>query len=604
MSKYEDMITDQELRALLNRQILSGKAGDELDETIMDMEAKRIFAVNVAILPPLHKETELVNRLKSKFAAKAGLKWLFGGLLAVSAIAYLFQASYKPSGDEARRDVIPAVPSMNITEEDTARNNVNEPVSAIPDGMGKTGDRLITTSFPMLSERPAALNADETIELADHGPSKFSKEPDDVPPLHAATVSGTLFDRAPDKQKILVDTMFAGIKRLEVYSTICNTNIEARKVDNVSLKGELNIETRGLVAMRSDYRIQYERTGDLLKVTVVNAGKHNSLFVGALNYDGYLNFIVPETTDLVVKNSSGDISVKNLSSKVFELEALYGNISIADIHSDAKLVSSSGKMDVQRLDGRIDAVSGYGDQSFSDVNGNIKSTSASGNVTLVHLSGSLELSASYGNVSMHNIRGDIKVFSGSGNVTGFDIQAKKSRISASYGNIKLENIVSPLEVDSRSGRVSLQTITGSVIVHSTYGNQVLGSIQGDITSRSTSGEVAVTECSGNIEISLGYGDADLKNCKGNVKVISSSGDIRGTNIELTDRMELKAVYGDIRMNLKNNPEDLSFDLATSYGNIKVGNGGTLKSKSNGSLLIEKGRIRITGITSSGNQWFD
>jgi DUF4097 and DUF4098 domain-containing protein YvlB len=604
MSRYEDMITDEEIRSLLNMQLLFGKTGDSLDETLLDMEAKRIFAVDVAVMPPLHRETELIKKLNSKFAAKAGLKWLFSGLLLVSAVAYLSQAGYKGQGDPTPRAIMPPVPEMHVSPVDTSEQKAENPGAAATYTPVDIQAKPPVTAFPSLYERPVTLNNEESNEAMDiPGPDKTGETPDNTLPSYGSS-SGELYNRSHEKQKISVDTLFAGIKRLEVYSTVCNTNIDAQKVDHVSLKGELNIETKGLVAMRSDFRILYERTGDVLKVTVTNMGKHNSLIVGTLNYDGYLNFIVPENMDLVVKNSSGDINVKNLSSKVFELEARYGHIRITDIHSDAKLVSASGNMNVERLDGKINALSSYGYQSFKDVNGDLKTSCTSGNVTVDHLSGDLDLSAGYGNVSLNYIRGDVKILSSSGNITGIDIKAKQSKLSASYGNIKLENIISPLEIHSQSGAISLLAVTGNVVIHSSYGNQVLEGIQGDITSKSASGKVNINGSSGNIDISLGYGDADLEDCKGNIKVISTSGDIRGTNIELVDRMDLKASYGDIRMNLKNKAEDLSFDLATSYGNIKVNNGGSLKTKSNGSLLIEKGRIRITGMTSSGNQWFE
>ncbi len=570
MDKYNDIITDEEIRGLLNWQLLEGHADQQFPEILMDMEARIIFTSEAGIFPPLHKEKELLGKLNKKFASKTGLKWLFTGIGVISAVAYLSLNNHNGTGKNA---LLPLVPIHEETLLAVADTGLQSPVVPFAEtGSGSEGisrNKLEgegqTISFMRPDELPG-LTFFENAE-SENDPFEQGVTPQQDANLAPGKSTGEIFNRSDKKYNVTVDTMFTGVKRLEVNAMMCNVNLDAQNTENVTLKGELNIETKGLVAVRSDFRIFYERSGELLKVWIENKGKSNTLFVGSLYYNGFLNFTVPEKTDVVLKNSSGDITARGLS-------------------------------------GNIEAVSGYGNQSFKDINGNIKTNCASGNVSVDQLNGDLDLTANYGNITLNKLRGELKVICSSGWISGKDIQAKLCDIRENYGNIKLNNVNAEVQIESKSGDISLSTISGKVKLISVYGNQNLFGISGNISSKSSSGNVNIQTSEGDIDLELGYGNADMKDCKGDVKVVSRSGHITGRNIELPGRMELKAEYGNIHINLKNKIDELSFDLLTNYGHIYIDKDGTKRSKENGAILIEKGKIQISGYTRSGSQWFD
>lgn len=77
---------------------------------------------------------------------------------------------------------------------------------------------------------------------------------------------------------------------------------------------------------------------------------------------------------------------------------------------------------------------------------------------------------------------------------------------------------------------------------------------------------------------------------------ASSGALSGENIELTDHSSFRTNSGGIRMHLRNNVDQLSFDLSASSGGLSIGNQRMKKS-----YYSDKGSIKVKGVSSSGSQ---
>jgi hypothetical protein len=88
----------------------------------------------------------------------------------------------------------------------------------------------------------------------------------------------------------------------------------------------------------------------------------------------------------------------------------------------------------------------------------------------------------------------------------------------------------------------------------------------------------------------------MKDLKGMLDIVSSSGNIRGEDIMLTGDTRFKATSGGVSIGLLNNAEELSFDLDAGSGNLYAAG-----SSADERLILKQGPIKISGVTSSGNQ---
>jgi hypothetical protein len=73
-------------------------------------------------------------------------------------------------------------------------------------------------------------------------------------------------------------------------------------------------------------------------------------------------------------------------------------------------------------------------------------------------------------------------------------------------------------------------------------------------------------------------------------------------VELTGNTTLTTSYGDISLVLVNELDALSFDLSTSYGDIRIDKNGQ-KYREEKQLTLQKGNILIKAKSASGSQTY-
>ncbi|NQZ75074.1 MAG: DUF4097 family beta strand repeat protein [Ekhidna sp.] len=193
----------------------------------------------------------------------------------------------------------------------------------------------------------------------------------------------------------------------------------------------------------------------------------------------------------------------------------------------------------------------------------------------------------------------IDVDNSSGDVKVANLRASESRIEASSGDITLRSIVGNLDVETSSGDIDIDGLTGDSEIESTSGDQEIFNTKGNIETRASSGDITIADFDGKLEVQATSGDVEIRNGVGAMKVRTSSGEIDGTGIELTNNSYFDATSGNIEINFRNDINDLSFDLTATSGDLDVGNKSGEKR-----LVIDRGGIKITGTTSSGDQEYE
>lgn len=300
--------------------------------------------------------------------------------------------------------------------------------------------------------------------------------------------------KSKDRHKIITDTLFSGVKRLEINGSYFDIKVLPAQDDLVHVQGEIYTESHGLVLNKLDYKIKYEKKDSILIITVEKSAG-NTLIVGSFRQETVLNFSIPLTTDVEINNYSGDIVVSGLKSNSCYIKSNYGNVKMTDVQSEVDIKLTSGDLNLNGIIGQV-------------------------------------------------------------------------RSEASYGNQQYENITGDLNLKSTSGDIRLKTITG------------------------------------NINVVSSYGDVRVDNSKGNLLINIQSGDIIGKNVNVTDHSQLKTKYGDIKIGLANNFNDLTFDLQSVYGDLKINKDNNIFKSEEGKLHLAQGKIIITGYTQSGDQYYE
>jgi DUF4097 and DUF4098 domain-containing protein YvlB len=607
MSNEPNIITDRELYELFKERLLEQEQDDAFTQKLIEMETITAFSMEPLMTPGIEKEKEMIRRLSKNGGFPTSFKWLFTGLSLAIVLSVLL---WNRPGAKAitGAEKAPAPPA-----------SIQAPgTPPIPPQQAQIPEKLAPGVPPAMEAEPPSppeLSAGAMIATSDSGfvipEPPMADEKKRSTYYSGPAPSGTFKPFVKQKQSadsshFAVDTTFNSITRLEVTGMFCDVTINPHNGKHLSLKGDMKVEYKGKVLNKPHYVIRYEQKDSVLKVWVENTQpKKNMIMInGEVNYSGHLDFQVPERAALLIKNASGNITATGLRGRPCHLESNYGTVRAEGIATDLTLRSSSGNVAFENVEGQVDCRVSYGNISASNIRGRMQIHSSSGHIQLADLTGDLEIKSSYGNTDIKHLKGNLQVKAASGHVKAEAIEGPISYVSCSYGSITLTNITSSLTVKASSGAVHLRDIRGNISLSSAYGTQQLSDIKGDVHINSSSGNIDLHNLEGQLSVTSVYGHVTAESCRGTIDIKTQSGNIKGKNIEVVTGLSLKASYGDISMNLKNKTDELSFNLQSVSGDIKLNKDGLKMESSDGKLKVEKGSILVKSSTSSGNQYFD
>ncbi len=169
-----------------------------------------------------------------------------------------------------------------------------------------------------------------------------------------------------------------------------------------------------------------------------SSGKHAEIAVDLPNTDGGwtnwgnnyasldLRVEVPEDLSLEIKDSSGDVFLKNIAS--VEVHDSSGDIEIEDARGAVSINDSSGDIDIDTSEGDITIESdSSGDINANDINGSVLvMNDSSGDIEVSHVSNDVIVEKdSSGDISASDVGGDFRVIKdGSGSISSNDVMGE------------------------------------------------------------------------------------------------------------------------------------------------------------------------------------
>jgi len=205
--------------------------------------------------------------------------------------------------------------------------------------------------------------------------------------------------------------------------------------------------------------------------------------------------------------------------------------------------------------------------------------------------------ASYGKIIVENLTGDYSFKTSTGGISVNQLNGKVSATSTK-GDIELTDIDASTTIVTDAGALTLKNLKGKINTQSNTGTQTINNLTGDLMLRTSTGEITLNNIKGNIETANDDGDVWLTDVEGTLRLISISGNLVGENILLTGNVYFETTKGRIEMELRNDMNELSFDLASNYGFLYIP--GKSKKKK---LREGKGPILISTSSNNGAQRF-
>lgn len=178
--------------------------------------------------------------------------------------------------------------------------------------------------------------------------------------------------------------------------------------------------------------------------------------------DNYIKIYLPEAAvlnDLLIENSSGDVTVAGFFADNMQITVSYGDFAMQDAAAaQADITLSSGNSQISDFQvGTLDFTNSYGNAEFTNINTDL-SLLPSGmafdqfNVTM-----------SSGDITLHNLKSNsVDLNDSYGDITCDAVSAKEAELNLSSGNLKLDNAdIMELAVNNSYGDATLSLLGSS-----------------------------------------------------------------------------------------------------------------------------------------------
>ena len=390
---------------------------------------------------------------------------------------------------EKKNDSLPHNVSNNSREtNNTLTVNRNHSLFATAKS-DKNGETVITIESVRKTEIPPTSmqegNALSTPPLLSKLPN-----PPQLPALPESPISSKKathpFSKGHDsKTLIMTDTVFSGIKSIEVNSSFSDISIRTNDGDKTALNFSIpenddqkKSQRKKVNAKNNEQQQQiFFEIKDSNLIVTINCKEKIIRRSDKDLQSYYLDFTLPKNTDVTINNRSGDvfmngiegshctifstmgnISTENSSTKLdlksnigeisvetnngpVSINSTLGDVSLKNINGDLNIENSSGDISVQNIIGNSQVKTSLGDQNFSHITGEINSKSSSGYVEIIQMKGNLNISSSLGDIFLSDYNGNPVLSSSSGNITGEKIEILDNiQLTTTLGDVKMELI--------------------------------------------------------------------------------------------------------------------------------------------------------------------
>lgn len=262
-----------------------------------------------------------------------------------------------------------------------------------------------------------------------------------------------------------IEKSFDNIEKLEIQGGSISLSYEGNtSQSSIEVTADLGDD------QNADKNLIFVTVGNTLKISYQKTGNWNN----NNNNKRYIHITGPEAIVLKAANSSGKMHIKGVASELTELTASSGIIQVEDISGNLRLAGSSGKIEVNKVEGDVNCKMTSGVAELENIDGNASLSSSSGRIVAHHINGELSVKITSGSVDIEDAAqlGELKLSSGM-------MKAKKvgfgpnTSFSGSSGMFKIETVALldqfNFDLNAGSGMVKVGDMSSSDHLHIDHG---------------------------------------------------------------------------------------------------------------------------------------
>jgi DUF4097 and DUF4098 domain-containing protein YvlB len=216
---------------------------------------------------------------------------------------------------------------------------------------------------------------------------------------------------------------------------------------------EVRVETSG--SNTEKFSVEFDQSGDNPVVRGVYK-RSRSLFGGSSPRVRF-RITVPERYNVDLQTSGGSIEVDDLEGKV-QADTSGGSLSFGNIDGTVRAKTSGGSIELDGSTGDVELRTSGGSLQVGDVNGDLQAHTSGGSITIGRVRGETNAETSGGSIKIRGAAGTLNARSSGGSVTAY-LSAQPdgdSRLSTSGGSVTVylaDGISVDIEAKTSGGRI-------------------------------------------------------------------------------------------------------------------------------------------------------
>jgi hypothetical protein len=303
-----------------------------------------------------------------------------------------------------------------------------------------------------------------------------------------------------------------------------------------------------------------------------------------------MEVFVPRKTQLVVRNTFGEVKVSDLEGKL-DLSTSHKPLEVRDCSAEVLASSRYGDVRLMSLKGNIQ-VDARGKVYLEGIKGDVNVRNENAPVEIVDVDGKVSVSNTESNVSVSKVLKPVVIEARGSNVTARHLN-DTLKISTSHRRVEIVDIKSSVNLDTRYCTVSLQDVKGNVEAQSNSDRITAKNLEGSLKIMAQGSGVRLNTITGPIDIETSFKDVIVNEFAGACKITNEHGDVKLSSWgRLNGDLTVKNRTGDIEVFLAEN-SGFQIDATARNGRVDSDFSG-LSTEVSGDSGALKGKVNAGG----------
>lgn len=239
-------------------------------------------------------------------------------------------------------------------------------------------------------------------------------------------------------------------------------------------------------------------------------------------FETNLELEVPADAAVVVRNEHGRVDVSGVASA--DVTSSFEGVSVERVSGELRVESRHGEVRVEGVAGDASISSRHGQVEVRGVKGRVSLDVEHGGLT-VHDTGPLEVKQQHGGVSVETVSGSLLVRAGHSEVEAQDVTGT-AEVETSFGAVRLSRVGGDAVASVEHGHVSAEDVSGRLEARSSHGGVDVKRVGGRLEAEVRSGGLEAGGLANGATVRGAGGDVTIDGFVGGVEIELERGSAR------------------------------------------------------------------------------